>query len=90
VEKMSEMLMMKRRVLASFSLFHESDKNVAKQTLESRFSVGFRHNPHLSVPDWDMTTDITILLALDAELVEASMDPRVLDESNLWKVVNYD
>ena len=77
---MSEMMRMKQRVLASFSLFHECDRNVAKHTLESSFTVGFRHNSHLLVPDWDMTTDITFLLALDAERVEASLDPSVLDK----------
>jgi hypothetical protein len=82
---MSEMMMMKHRVLASFSLFHNRDKNVANRTLESRSTVGFRHNPHPSMPDWDMTTDITILLALDRELGEASMDPCVLDIRNgMW------
>ena len=78
---MSEMMRMKHRVPVSFSRFHDCDKNVAKRTLESRFSVGFRHSSHPSMPDWDMTTDITILLALDRELGETSMDPCVLDES---------
>ena len=78
---MSEMMRMKRRVLASTSLFHECDKNVANQSLESRFTVGTGHDSHLSMPDWDITTDITPLLAFDAELVEFSMDPCVLDRN---------
>ena len=77
---MSEMMRMKHRVLPSFSLFHKCDKNVAKHTLESRSTVGFGHDCHPTMPDWDMTTDITILLALDAERVEPSMDPCVLDK----------
>lgn len=78
---MSEMMRMKRRVLASFSLFHECDNNVAKQSLKFRFTVSFGHGSHPSMPDWDMTTDITLLLALDSDLVEVSMDPSVLDRS---------
>jgi len=78
---MSEMMKMKHRVLPSYSLFHNDDKNVVKHTLESRSTVGFRHDCHPTMPNWDMTTDITILLALDAERVETSMDPSVLDKS---------
>ena len=70
---------MKHRVLSSLSLFHNRDKNVAKQTLESRFTVGFKHYLHPLMPDWDMTTDITLQLAHDAHRVKASLDPCVLD-----------
>jgi hypothetical protein len=78
---MTEMMRMKHWVQPSFSLFHKCDKNVAKHTFEFRSTVGFGHDTHPSLPDWDMTTDITILLALDAERVDASLDPRVLDKS---------
>ena len=82
---MSEMMRMKHRVLALTSLFHECDKNVANQSLESRFTVDFGHDSHPTMPDWDMTTDIILLLALDSELVEASMDPSVLERSYIME-----
>ena len=76
---MNEIMGMKQRVLTSFSLFHESDKNVAKHTLECTIAVGFRHELHPQMPDWDMTTDITFLMAHDTRRVIASLDPCVLD-----------
>ena len=77
---MSEMIM-KSRVLTSFSRIHKSDNNVAKHTLECSIAAGFRHEIHLLLPDWDMTTDITILLARDARRVKTSLDPSVLDRN---------
>ena len=72
---MTEMMRMKHWVQPSFSLFHKDDKNVVKHT------VGFGHETLPLLPDWDMTTDITFLLALDSERVETSLDPCVLDRS---------
>ena len=77
---MSE-LMMKYRVLASFSLFHERDENVAKQTLESSIAAGLMHESSRLVTDWDMSKDITLLLARDAHRVNASLDPCDLDKN---------
>jgi hypothetical protein len=79
VGEISEVMKMKHRVLASFSLFHENDKNVVKHTLESTITVGFGHDTHPLLPDCYMIRDITILLARDARRVIPSLDPCVLD-----------